>query len=133
MENRRIKWRVIKRRGKGGGVITLDFYSSRVASRKDKIEIRRNVIPAPVLFLFAFSWIRWTLEVASTAAVITEYFDCASRSRLETVVEHRTTRTLYNIISRRMWLLFRYRSPWARRLAFFRALMLASIASPDSS
>lgn len=130
MENRRIKWRVIKRRGKGGGVITLDFYSSRVASRKDKIEIRRNVIPAPVLFLFAFSWIRWTLEVASTAAVITEYFDCASRSRLETVVEHRT---LYNIISRRMWLLFRYRSPWARRLAFFRALMLASIASPDSS
>lgn len=129
MENRRIKWRVIKRRGKGG-VITLDFYSSRVASRKDKIEIRRNVIPAPVLFLFAFSWIRWTLEVASTAAVITEYFDSASRSRLETVVEHRT---LYNIISRRLWLLFRYRSPWAHRLAFFRALMLASIASPDSS
>lgn len=130
MENRRIKWRVIKRRGKGGGVITLDFYSSRVASRKDKIEIRRNVISAPVLFLFAFSWIRWTLEVASTAAVITEYFDSASRSRLETVVEHRT---LYNIISRRLWLLFRYRSPWAHRLAFFRALMLASIASPDSS
>lgn len=130
MENRRIKWRVIKRRGKRGGVITLDFYSSRVASRKDKIEIRRNVIPAPVLFLFAFSWIRWTLEVASTAAVITEYFDSASRSRLETVVEHRT---LYNIISRRLWLLFRYRSPWAHRLAFFRALMLASIASPDSS
>ena len=80
MENRRIKWRVIKAKGKGG-VITLDFYSSRVASRKNKIEIRRNVILASVLFLFAFSWIRWTLEVVSIAAVITEYFDSASRSR----------------------------------------------------